>query len=271
MNKSIRYYLLKWWLWPLVLIVLQIIQFFIIRNCNNVGTDVPASVIRVVNFRDPIAIISIILIIANLCLWIYYIIKKQGKAISGHLALMVIAVAICLWNILSIGVWWMFGGDRLDDFGRKHPIPENVEYNEPLPSHYSDRIDEFGNSQKTVLSDFINPSDSATWLQIKNGGQGGRYYYNFYIPEGIDNGEIWLECYEVTENIQLSSKRIRERTLLTVTEEMKGKISEREFTIYEGVWGEFYLARIEVWFQDSSTHTKQKLSEKVYKVEGWMR
>ena len=72
MNKSIRYYLLKWWLWPLVLIVLQIIQYFIIRNCNNVGTDVPDSVIRVVNFRDPIAIISIILIIANLCLWIYY-------------------------------------------------------------------------------------------------------------------------------------------------------------------------------------------------------
>ena len=94
MNKSIRYYLLKWWLWPLVLIVLQIIQYFIIRNCNNVGTDVPDSVIRVVNFRDPIAIISIILIIANLCLWIYYIIKKQGKAISGHLSLMVVALAI---------------------------------------------------------------------------------------------------------------------------------------------------------------------------------
>ena len=258
MRKSINNILLKWWLWPLILIVLQIIQFFIIRKCHNVGTDVPASVIRVVNFRDPIAIISIILIIANLCLWIYYIIKKQGKAISGHLALMVIAVAICLWNILSIGVWWMFGGDRLDDFGRKHPIPENVEYNEPLTSAYTERGDESGNRD--------------TWLQIKNGGQGGIYQYTFYVPQDIDNGEIWLECYEITENIQLSSKSIRERTLQEITQDDKGKItSPKEFSIYEGVWEEYYLARIEVWFQDSATHTKQKLSEKVYKVEGWMR
>jgi hypothetical protein len=171
---------------------------------------------------------------------------------------MVVALAICLWNIFSIGVWWMFAGDLVDDFGRKHPIPENVEYNEPLTSAYTERGDESGNSD--------------TWLQIKNGGQGGIYQYTFYVPQDIENGEIWLECYEITENIQLSSKSIRERTLQKITQDDKGKItSPKEFSIYEGVWGEFYLARIEVWFQDSATHTKQKLSEKVYKVEGWMR
>ena len=258
MNKTINNILLKWWLWPLILIVLQIIHYFIITSCYNIGADVTDNVLRVVNFRDPISIISLILIIVNICIWIYYIIKKHKKAIAGHLILMGVAAVICLYNIISVGIWWMFNSDLVDDFGRKHPIPENVEYHEPLSSDYIERGDESGNSD--------------TWLQIKEGGQGGIYYYTFYVPQDIDNGEIWLECYEITENIRLSSKSIMERTLQEITQDDKGKItSPKEFSIYEGVWEEFYLARIEVWFQDSATHTKQKLSEKVYKVEGWMR
>ena len=47
-------------------------------------------------------------------------------------------------------------------------------------------------------------------------------------------------------------------------------VKDKEFTIFEGDWGDCYAARIEVWFKDKQGH-KRKLSEKVYGVQGWMR
>ena len=47
-------------------------------------------------------------------------------------------------------------------------------------------------------------------------------------------------------------------------------VKDKEFTIFEGDWGDCYAARIEVWFKDKQGH-KRKLSEKVYSVQGWMR
>lgn len=65
---------------------------------------------------------------------------------------------------------------------------------------------------------------------------------------------------------------IRKSTVRKITAEDQGKYTEpKEFTIYEGVWDEFYLARFEVWYIDYATHTKRKLTEKTYKVDGWMR
>lgn len=264
--------ILKWWIWPLPLIALQIIQIFLIKKVFDTGAAVSDDVLKIVNFQDIITIISIILLIANVGLWIYYIIRKQGKAIFGHLVMIGVALAICFWNLISLGIWWMFNADLVDDFGKKHPIPENVEYNLPLPSHYSDRVDESGNSMKVDLSDYINPDDSSTWLQVSKGFQGGMYNYSFYISQEFDEGEIWLECYEVTDNIRLSKERVTDRTVQKITADDKGKYTEpREFTIYEGVWEEYYLARFEVWYIDYETRTKRKLTEKVYKVEGWMR
>ena len=248
--------ILKWWIWPIPLIILQIIQLFLVRKTFDTGVNVSDDILKIVNFQDNITKISIILLIANVCLWIYYIIKKQGKAILGHLAMMGGALALCFWNFIGIGVWWMFNSDLVDDFGKKHTIPENVEYCEPLTSFKSERVDE----------------DSTSWLQVKKGGQGGIYQYCYNIPEGIDDGEIWLECYEVTDNIQLSKQRIMESTVQKITGEDKGKVTEpKEFSIYEGIWGEYYLARFEVWYIDYATRTKRKLTEKIYKVEGWMR
>ena len=254
---------LKWWIWPLPLIILQIIQVFLIRKSYDTDIIVSDDVLKIVNFQDVITIISIILLIANVGLWIYYIIRKQHKAIFGHLALMAGTLAICFWNLIGIGVWWMFNSDLVDDFGKKHPIPENVEYCEPLSSFKSERVNEFGNIMET---------DSTSWLQVSCGFQGGMYNYSFYISQEFDDGEIWLECYEVTDNIQLSKKRITESTVQKINAEYKGKYTEpKEFKIYEGVWGDYYLARFEVWYIDYATRTKRKLTEKIYKVDGWMR
>lgn len=47
--------------------------------------------------------------------------------------------------------------------------------------------------------------------------------------------------------------------------------SRKRFTIYEGDWGDYYAARIEVWHKDAATGEETKLCEKTYRVEGWMR
>ena len=48
-------------------------------------------------------------------------------------------------------------------------------------------------------------------------------------------------------------------------------VDKKEFTIYEGDWGDYYAARIEVWHRDANTGEEKKLMDKVYRVEGWMR
>ena len=44
-----------------------------------------------------------------------------------------------------------------------------------------------------------------------------------------------------------------------------------EFTIYEGNWEQYYAARIEAWFKPDSGGPERKLTERIFKIEGWMR
>ena len=151
-----------------------------------------------------------------------------------------------------------------DDFGRKHSIPDGLEYTIPF--------DEYSNP-----SVVIDSLDADTYLQIWNGSQGGIYKYDFYYG-ALPAGEISLRCYEATKDIRLSAKtawgdRIYESSKVAVdsTSSFSKLIDKQGFTIYEGDWGDYYAARIEVWHKDAKTGKETKLMEKVYRVEGWMR
>lgn len=143
-------------------------------------------------------------------------------------------------------------------FAEEHPIPKGLTYDKP----------------KLIGEDIeksVNPLDSATFLQVRDGFQGGIYEYSFFYPE-LPEGTIWLECYEVTENLRLSGSRIKQASSQEVngTKQFACLVKDKQFTIYEGDWGDCYAARIEVWFQDKQGR-KRKLLEKVYGVQGWMR
>ena len=86
-------------------------------------------------------------------------------------------------------------------------------------------------------------------------------------------GGIYLKCYEVTENIPLSADRVIEESKVSIegTSSFAQLVSRKRFTIYEGDWGDYYAARIEVWHKDAATGEETKLCEKTYRVEGWMR
>ena len=109
-------------------------------------------------------------------------------------------------------------------------------------------------------------------LQVWNDFQGGLYQYSFYYPE-LPDGDVFLRCFEVTENIELSTSRLRKASTVKVIDHTEfGMIADKQnFTIYEGDWGDYYAARIEVWYKNARTGKETKLLEKIYRVEGWMR
>ena len=144
-----------------------------------------------------------------------------------------------------------------DKFGKNHPIPEGLQFSLPLDSLSTSEVDTL---------------DSKSWLVLWNDIQGGIYKYDFYYSP-LPAGEIFLKCYEATENIPLSVKEIEERSKVQIdsTASFTQLVNKQQFSIYEGDWEDYYAARIEVWFKDAATGQEKKLLEKVYRVEGWTR
>ena len=144
-----------------------------------------------------------------------------------------------------------------DKFGKNHPIPNGLEFSLPLDSLATQAIDTLG---------------SNTWLVLRNDIQGGIYNYDFYYTP-LPAGEIFLRCFEATENIPLSEKEIEERSKVQIdsTASFSQLVNKQQFSIYEGDWEDYYAARVEVWFRDTETKQEKKLLEKVYRVEGWTR
>ena len=107
-------------------------------------------------------------------------------------------------------------------------------------------------------------------FKLINGMQGGIYRYLATVNPGED-GEVYLRAYEVTKGTRLSADRMKQRTLEKVTGEGEKIIGiGKEFTIYEGDWGKYYAARIEIWFVPTKGGKPRKLKEKLFRVQGWM-
>lgn len=200
-----------------------------------------------------VGVLLLLVVIALLTSWVLLIINKQWlKVLLSFLASAVVSGILWISLVLSA----MSGPDG---FGKDHPIPEQLEYNLPL-SYESDKIE------------VIDSLDINTYLQIWNDCQGGLYKYDFYYG-GLESGEIFLRCYEVTSNTPLSEDRLIEQSRVKISPQKQfGKVvNKQSFAIYEGDWDDYYAARVEVWFKSSETNKECKLMEKVYRVEGWMR
>ena len=143
-------------------------------------------------------------------------------------------------------------------FAMEHSVPEGLPHYEPK-------------KYEADLAEGVDSLDETTYLQVRNGSQGGIYEYSFFYPK-LPEGTICLQCYEVTENIPLSSEDLRKSSRCEVngTDHFACLVDGKRFTIYEGDWGSYYAARIEVWFRDKQGN-ERKLLEKIYAVEGWTR
>ena len=205
-------------------------------------------------FETIVGILLLLTLIALLASWVILLINKQWLKCLLSFVLSLVTIVV-LGGMLAISAMW---GPGYDNFGKKHKIPDGLEYSIPLESSAS--------------SVEIDSLDTNTYLQIRNGSQGGIYDYDFYYG-AIPAGEVFLRCFEITKDIPLSEDRLQERIKVAIdsTKSFSQLVHNKNFTIYEGDWGDYYAARVEVWHIDAKTGKETMLMEKVYRVEGWMR
>lgn len=201
-------------------------------------------------------VVGILLLLTLIMLpvsWVILFVNKQRRK-----CFLSFSFSFVIFGVLCLPLM-MASMSGPDGFGRDHPIPDGLKYNLPL-------------EEDSCLKEPVDSLDPNTYLTIWNSFQGGIYTYDFYYGP-LSSGEIYLKCFEVTENLPLSEERIAEssKVIIDPTSSFAKLVSRQEFTIYEGDWGDYYAARIEVWYRDSVTKEERKLLEKVYRVEGWMR
>ena len=141
-----------------------------------------------------------------------------------------------------------------DGFTDDLKIPEGLMLAEPEP------YDDNAKKAESSNADF----------KLFDGSQGGIYKYQATVSIEED-GEVYLRAYEVTKGTRLSPERMKQRTLEKVTGKGEHTIGAgKHFTIYEGEWGKYYAARLEIWFVPANGRRPKKLKEKLFKVQGWM-
>ena len=260
-NWLVRY----WWIWPVACTVFTIVV------C--IPGLFPPKIDAIIDKSG--WLIELFLLFMQLLSFIYALkMKKKGKAL-GCLA------AGFGWLIITIAFsffYFLWDQSQPTGYAASHPIPEGLEYNIPL-GHYKikggDTItSKFGSSyyEYIPINPTIDANDTTSYLQIWNSFQGGIYNYSFYYPELL-SGTIYLRCFEVSKNEELSAMRLKEATSVDFHRHNKfGKIVDmREFTIYEGDWGDYYAVRVEVWYHDPVKKEERMLLSKIYRMEGWMR
>lgn len=258
--SSVKVFMIKYWyVLPVLLAVLSVVLFTRITA--------PTAVI------DAWWIIVLLILVLLPITWVILLVNKKWLEFTiSFLGTIVIVGGVGVFSLYT-AAHVLFDPDT-SPFGKEHPIPANLEYNLPLTDYIVDPDSGYqvyveGRADSLAVADI---HDATTYLSVRNGFQGGMYRYDFsYGP--LPAGEIYLKCFEVTENIPLSEKRIRKasRVEISQTKSFSKLVDKQEFTIYEGVWDDYYAARVEVWFKDAKTKEEKKLVEKVYRVEGWQR
>ena len=260
-NWLVRY----WWIWPVACTVFTIVV------C--IPGLFPPKIDAIIDKSG--WLIELFLLFMQLLSFIYALkMKKKGKALgclAAGFGWLIITIAFSLF-------YFLWDQSQPTGYAASHPIPEGLEYNIPL-GHYEikdgDTItSKFGSSYYgyNPIRTTIDEIDTASYLQIWNSFQGGIYNYSFYYPELL-SGTIYLRCFEVSKNEELSAKRLKQATSVDFHRHNKfGKIVDmQQFTIYEGDWGEYYAVRVEVWYHDPVKKEERMLMSKIYRMEGWMR
>lgn len=210
----------------------------------------------------------VLLILATL---VIAIVKKRYFTAIGVVVMGVFIFLYSAWTMAVVGL----GEGHGDNFGKRHPIPEGMEY-------YTTKITpEYGNTSAQAYLDSLVVERG---IVVVDYGQPGQYRYMANVPAIPEKGKIYLKLYEATTNLPLS-EYIKYNTTIEVEASdtaviyaMKsdGKRSmetknTQYFTVQEGSWEDYYAARVELWYQPESGSEEQLLHSVIYQIEGWSR
>ena len=186
--------------------------------------------------------------------FIYAAVKRKKSEALKILGIGVIMLACSLATSFLL----VFLDGSADHFGKRHPIPIEMAYEEPAdPSKYGHYAADSMTANNFIIFEDFQP---------------GMYSYNFNLKEGRE-GTVYLKCFEATEGMALSESSIKNATTIHVSQKDSLHIYKQEgyFKVHEGSWGEPYAARFELWFQPADSDTPKMLASKIYKIEGWSR
>ncbi len=110
-------------------------------------------------------------------------------------------------------------------------------------------------------------------IELTRGFQGGIFQVWALINPG-EPGQVYVQAHEAIRDLRLSADRMRTRTMQTAPysdDPAERFVYSSDFTIYEGDWGDYYPARIAVWFVPDDGGPERKLVEGTFRVDGWMR
>lgn len=110
-------------------------------------------------------------------------------------------------------------------------------------------------------------------IELFQSHQPGIYDSQVWVNPG-EPGMIYFKAYELTQNTRLSTRELDRYSNEWVgwsDDPSELFFSNTHFTIFEGDWGKPYAARFEVWFVPDSGEPERKLTERLFKIEGWQR
>ena len=228
-----------WWIFLLAFLLLLGAFWYFIKNP-----------MQEYHFPSLVKPALIVVSFMQLAVLVLLVIKKSWHRFFYMLS----AIIVCafLWNRGELYSIFTYG--MADHFGKRHPIPSDMECFLP---------------EETELS--ATESNKDTWILLSEGVQPGMYKYSIFLPP-LGNGNVHLKGFEAVTDFALTVEEKHQKIQVPVSSNTEfGEIASGEFTLYEGVWNEPYAVRLELWFEDSESHESKKLMEKIYKLEGWMR
>ena len=212
----------------------------------------------------------VLLILATL---VIAIVKKRYFTAIGVVVMGVFIFLYSAWTMAIVGL----GEGHGDNFGKRHPIPEGMEYYTFL----DDTSWGYGEEEYTQAQ--LDSLTIERGILLQQHGQDGQYRYMANVPAIPEKGKIYLKLYEATTNLPLSEHDVKTSTTLLVEPSDTSRIYKMtdkepnrwndtdEFTIHEGSWGDYYAARVELWYQPESGGEEQLLHSVIYQIEGWSR
>lgn len=256
-NKFIK--LLPWWVigYYVSFAIVFVLLFFSLWELRKI----------VIGLSYVFALFFALLLVATL---VVTIIKKQYKN-----AIKIVIMGIIMPIYMCLVLFAAFGCEGIiDNFGKRHPTPDGLEYYTTIikPEY-----------RYTAAQTYLDSLVVERGIVVVDYGQPGQYRYMANVPAIPEKGKIYLKLYEATTNLPLSEHDVKTSTTLLVEPSDTSRIYKMtdkepnrwnatdEFTIHEGSWGDYYAARVELWYQPESGGEEQLLHSVIYQIEGWSR
>ena len=254
---------------------LQMFPYWVIAYGVSLALLCPVSFFSIwehnIDFILTCVVLSIALVFALLIIaaFVVAIIKKQYSN-SGRIV--GIGVLLIIYTFI-VSLFAGMGEGTFDNFGKRHPIPEGMEYEET-------NVAEGWYSCYRTQQEWDSVISERKFLLT---GGNGIYRYMAYLPPMDEEGDIYLKMYEATTNLPLSAKVVKNRSNIhilpsdtAIIYQMKENSSWSEnmseaLVIDEGSWGDYYAARTELWFRPTKGGEERLIYSKIFRIEGYSR